>query len=49
MPEDKISFKIKTEYNRDAKATYTFDSFEELMFDDNNTLVKLIDNDELLH
>lgn len=45
MPDGKTSFKIETSYNKGAKATYTFKTFENVIFDENNTLVKLIDNE----
>jgi len=44
-PKDKISFKIKTPYNTEAKGTYEFNSMYEIITDSNNTLINLIEND----
>lgn len=43
MPEGKIGIKIKAPYNKEAKSTYTFDSLSDLIEDENNTIVKLIE------
>lgn len=43
-PEGKISFKVKTPYNNEVKATYTFDSMMDIIHDSNNTIVNLIEN-----
>lgn len=44
-PDNKISFKINAPYNKEAKGTYEFDSMSDIIHDDNNTLIKLIEND----
>lgn len=43
MPDGKISFKIETDYNKEAKSTYSFKSFDDLICDENNTIVNLIE------
>lgn len=43
-PEGKISFKIEAPYNKEAKADHVFASMEELIKDENNTLITLIEN-----
>ena len=42
-PEGKVSIKIETSYNKDAKSTYTFKSLKGLIDDENNTITKLIE------
>lgn len=43
-PEGKIVFKIETPYNKDVKGDYTFETFRELIADEEQTLIKLIEN-----
>lgn len=45
-PDDKISIKIKAQYNSDSIADYTFDSLMDLMNDPNNTIENIITNNE---
>ena len=44
-PEDKISFKINAPYNKDSKGTYEFNSMLDIIHDENNTLIKIIEDD----
>ena len=44
-PNDKVSIKINAPYNKEAKGDYEFDSMLDLIHDENNTLIKLIEND----
>lgn len=41
-PEDKVSFKVRCPYNKDAKGTYEFDSMLDIIRD--NTIIDLIEN-----
>ena len=42
-PEDKVCIKINAPYNKETKGTYEFNSMLEVIHDENNTLVKLIE------
>ena len=44
-PKDKISFKVKAPYNKEASGTYEFDSMMDIIQDPNNTMINLIEND----
>ena len=43
-PEDKFVFKIKRDYNKDIETKYEFNSLIDLIKDENNTLVKILEN-----
>lgn len=43
-PEGKIVFKIDAPYNKDVKGDYDFETFRELIADEEQTLIKLIEN-----
>lgn len=42
-PEDKVSFKVNTPYNKGSKGTYEFDSMLDIIQDEKDTLVKLVE------
>ena len=42
-PEDKVCIKINAPYNKETKGTYEFNSMLDVIHDENNTLVKLIE------
>jgi 5'(3')-deoxyribonucleotidase len=44
-PDNKISFKVNAPYNKEAKGTFDFESMMDIIHDENNTLIKLIEND----
>lgn len=44
-PENKVSIKINTPYNKEAKATYVFDSLCDVINDPNKTIIKLIEKE----
>ena len=44
MPEGKTSIKINTPYNKEAKATYEFESLMDVIHDKDRTIINLIEN-----
>lgn len=42
-PQDKLCFKINTPYNKDTKCNYSFDSLNQIINDENKTLIKIIE------
>lgn len=47
-PEGKYSFKVNAPYNKDAKGTFEFDSLVEIIKDENKTIEKIIEGDDVL-
>lgn len=45
-PEDKYVFKIKTPYNTETKTDFEFDSLCDIINDENETLIKLIEEEK---
>ena len=47
-PEGKYSFKINAPYNKEAKGTFEFDSLIEVIKDENKTIEKIIEGNDVL-
>jgi hypothetical protein len=47
-PEGKYSFKINAPYNKDAKGTFEYDSLLEIIKDENKTIEKIIEGNDVL-
>lgn len=43
-PSNKIAFKVNAPYNKETKGDYEYNSMLDIIHDENNTLVKLIEN-----
>jgi hypothetical protein len=47
-PEGKYSFKVNAPYNKDVKGTFEYDSLVEIIKDENKTIEKIIEGDDVL-
>lgn len=47
-PEGKYSFKVNAPYNKDAKGTFEYDSLMEIIKDENKTIEKIIEGNDVL-
>ena len=47
-PEGKYSFKINAPYNKESKGTFEFDSLIEVIKDENKTIEKIIEGNDVL-
>lgn len=47
-PEGKYSFKVNAPYNKEAKGTFEFDSLMEIIKDENKTIEKIIEGNDVL-
>lgn len=47
-PEGKYSFKVNAPYNKDAKGTFEFDGLMDIIEDENKTIEKIIEGDDVL-
>lgn len=47
-PEGKYSFKVNSPYNKDAKGTFEYDSLREIIEDENKTIEKIIEGNDVL-